>query len=196
MKISLLLCFFIPLLSLGQTYKKAKGLSDEEFVSLVFPDLEVYEAIYSGSWGGSHKILVTYLEDEDFKSAYLLSQAKKRRYELIDFPYEFGMGVYPRTSNIDTVLFQDCDNDKVTDMLIIENGIWRCRVEIEEENPETGEIEVFETGASCEVCAYSVFSVKNNKVEVIAGDEDIDWNCDKALIFEAVRQEIEDREKQ
>ncbi len=168
-------------------------MSDEDFIRQVFPEQKNYDAVVSGSWNGSNTILMTYLPDEeydDFRAAHLLTEVKKNRYQIVEFDGEFGIGVYPNTSLIDTLICADFNDDKVKDILVIESGAYRCHIEFEEKDPETGEMETYYSSATCELCAYSLYTFQNGKVELLVADEDIDWGCDRTQIIAAMKTDL------
>jgi hypothetical protein len=73
------------------------------------------------------------------------------------------VGTYPRTTIIDSVTTADLDGDGSLECIIRFYGSQRCEVELEEENPETGEITTFTTMATCDCVAFGILRQEKEK---------------------------------
>ncbi len=189
LKVSALCLFSLAMVScLGQQaqaqYPWTSDQTREEFVASTLPLEEgsVAQCINPMKWGNpkaGDKLLYLYaapdkhIMDEGndyYLDGPLLMMVMEQQADGLYLPFatdtiahEILIGTYPRTAFIDSAATADLDGDGALECIIRVNGSMRCEVELEEEDPETGEMITFTTTATCDYVEFGILRQENKQ---------------------------------
>lgn len=192
-RIKIVICFLLLLLSpavYGQeTNNKIKNEWIDYLATEIFPDREIDSILVAevGDTTNPFKLVIIYRDSisgpQKVEAMQEMNEGESQGMTLA-FTHTFGVGVYPNTSFIRDIFFEDLDGNGTKEMIVIEEGIWRCATLFEEYDELTGHVEKTYVTGSCELCGYSVFQqqVNSEVIELIDNEENEEWNCDEDVI--------------
>jgi len=173
-------------------YSMVENETIEAFVSRNFPETtdKIVHKVISGNWGDSlhpNKIIFFYQNDslqENQTCGIVLQKISNNSYKKLKLSHSFGIGVYPRTSTIESVFFYDTNKDGLKELIVVEKGSRRCSTELSEYNEKTKKYETSVGMATCDICGYIIFgqNVDSDIIKILGSDENDEWKCDAKTI--------------
>lgn len=201
----ILFCFSVTAGFPQVFYNREANEKASDFVERAFPFYHdklihpVIEERWGDSIGDGSKIVIFYESEEEgepIKRSVILQPVSRNKYKVLPVDFEFGIGVYINSSGIASVYFHDFNHDGMREMVVVQHGSYRCEVELEDYNAETGQTDTTYTTATCDLCGYAVF-IQQSEMEapvLMTSDEIVGIECTASAIKEILQPKKEEKQ--